>query len=321
MRLLLLVQPASSTAYLLQPGAAMSDRLLIAGASVPFVCGVAALVLLQRAPGLQVSSAKAADVSASPVVTGHSVEKRWVGVIVAGSTAELAANAEGRVQAVFVRTGARVKAGDRLLQFDTSDSTNSVGMAHAQVSQRMSELSRSQARAQAASSTLKRLKAGETWLSKQELDHAVAEARMAEADLESARAAVGVSRLQLSQQRLRATRQTLTAPFAGTVAAIEVDAGGSVVAGQIVLRISSEDRHVRFAIPPSDMPGSGTQQVLVRLSGTQNTVPTTVSGMRPELDPSAQLVFATAPLPAALPDASRWIPGAAVQVWLADRAE
>jgi multidrug efflux pump subunit AcrA (membrane-fusion protein) len=222
---------------------------------------------------------------------------------------------------VLVRTGARVQAGDRLLQFDATDSANSVGMAHAQVSQRISELSRSQARAQAANNQLKRLKAGETWLSKQELDQAVAESRMADAELDSARAAVGVSRLQLSQQRLRATRQTLTAPFAGTVVAIDVDAGGSVVAGQIVVRISSEDRHVRFAFPPSETPSSGTQHVRVRLTGTENTVQTTVSGTRPELDPSAQLVFATAPLPPVLPEAARWIPGAAVQVWLADQAD
>ena len=297
-------------------GAAMSDRVLIAGATVPLLCGVAALVLLQRAPGIRVGHAKAADVSAGPVVAGHAVSKRWVGVVVAGSTAELAANADGRVQTVFVRTGQRVKAGDRLLQFDAADSANSVGMAHAQVNQRMSELSRSQARAQAAETQLKRLKAGETWLSKQELDEAVAEARMADADLASARAAVGVSRLQLSQQKLRATRQTLTAPFAGTVVAIEVDAGGSVVAGQTVLRMSSEDRQVRFAFPPNDLPKRGEQRVTVQLIGTESKVQTTVSAVRPELDPSAQLVFATAPLPAALPDAARWIPGAAVQVWL-----
>lgn len=298
----------------------MSDRLLIAGATVPMLCSLAALVLLQRGPGIHTERAEAEAASAARLFSSRADRKAWVGVVVAGSTAELAANADGHVQAVYVRTGARVKAGDRLMQFDASDSANSVGMANAQLSQRMSELSRFEARAQAASNQLKRLKTGETWLSKQELDVAVTEARMAEAELQSARAGVGVSRLALNQQRLRATRQTLTAPFAGTVVSLNADMGGSVTAGQIVMRILSDDRQVRFAIPPNDMPAPGQKQVTVQLAGTDSSVETEVSAVRPDLDPSAQLIFATASLPIDLPEASRWIPGAAVQVRLASQA-
>ncbi|HKP56809.1 MAG TPA: biotin/lipoyl-binding protein [Polyangiales bacterium] len=292
----------------------MSDRLLIAGGSVPMLCGLVALVLLQRAPGIHAGRAQAAEATYGARATQRSDTKRWIGVVVAGSTAELAANASGRVDAVFVRSGARVKRGDRLLQFDVTDSTNSVGMANAELSQRVSDVTRLQARALAASTQWSRLREGETWLSKQELDTAAAEARMAEAELQAARGAVGASRLQLRQARVRATRQTLTAPFAGLVVALDVDAGGSVTAGQIVVRISSDDRQVRFAFPPGELPAAGEQRVSVQLSGTEHVVQTSVSAVRPELDPSAQLVFATAPLPVALPEAERWIPGAAVQV-------
>jgi len=292
----------------------MSDRLLIAGATVPIVFGLVALVLLQRVPGRAATSSKASTVAPLALAREASGKKPWVGVVVAGSTAELAANVHGRVETVFVRTGARVKPGDSLVQFDVRDTVNSVGMANAELAQRNSELSRSQARAEAASTNLKRLRAGAKWLSKQELDVAVAEARMADADLASARANLGASRIQLKQQELLATRQTLTAPFAGTVIALDVDAGDSVTAGQIVLRILSDDRQVRFAFPPGDMPASGSRAVAVRLTGTDSSVVTTVASVRPELDPSAQLVFGTAPLPAALPDTARWIPGAAVEV-------
>jgi RND family efflux transporter MFP subunit len=294
----------------------MSDRPLIAGASIPIVIGLVALVLLQRAPTQrEASSAKTAADKLGVAVEGSDL-KPWIGVVVAGSTAELAATASGRVENVFVRTGARVKAGDHLMQFDPRDSENSVGMANAELSQRASELTRAQARAQAATNQLTRLKAGETWLSKQELDVAAAEARVADAELQSARANLGASRFQLSQQRLRATRQTLTAPFAGTVVALDVDAGDSVTAGQIVLRILSDDRQVRFAFPAGAMPTQGPRQVAIRLAGGESEVESTVSAIRPELDPSAQLVFGTAPLPAALTTDARWIPGAAVQVWL-----
>jgi RND family efflux transporter MFP subunit len=278
--------------------------------------GLVALVLLQRVPGTQRRASRAAaPANALAAADSSNTPKSWIGVVVAGSTAELAANADGRVERVFVRTGAHVKGGEHLMQFDARDSANSVGMANAEVNQRMSEWSRAQARAQAAANTLKRLRAGATWLSKQELEAALAESRMADADLQSAQANVGASRIALSQQRLRATRQTLSAPFDGTVVSLGVDAGDSVTAGQIVLRILSEDRQVRFAFPPGAL-ASGPRDVAIRLAGTDAAVQATVSSIRPELDPSAQLVFATAPLPAAVAGDSRWLPGAAVQVSL-----
>jgi RND family efflux transporter MFP subunit len=277
------------------------------------LCGLAALVLLQRVPGTPLARAEAAKSASEAQQLMREARASWVGVVVAGSDAELAANASGRVESVFVRTGQTVKRGEPLMQFDRSESANSVGMASAQLSQRASELARSQARAQAAGTQLARLRAGENWLSKQELDTAVAELRVANAELEAAKAGVGVSRMQLNQQRLRATRQTLTAPFAGTVVSLGVDTGDSVTAGQIVMRILSEDRQVRFAFPPGAL-RSPHARVSIHLEETDSEVEAEVSAVRPEVDPSAQLVFAIAPLPAARPDAARWIPGAAVRV-------
>jgi multidrug efflux pump subunit AcrA (membrane-fusion protein) len=230
---------------------------------------------------------------------------------------------DGRVDKVFVRTGDTVAKGDRLVQFDAFETTSSVHMANAQLRERASELSRLQARASAAATKLSRLREGATWLSKQELDTAVAESNVAEAELQAARANMGVSRIALKQQRMRATRQTLTAPFAGTVIALGVDSGDSVASGQVVMRILSGDRQVRFAFPPGDLllpeAGKNAPRVTLRLQGNEQSVLTQVDAVRPEVDPSAELVFATAPLPAALPDAARWIPGAPVSVTLVDQ--
>ena len=154
---------------------------------------------------------------------------------------------------------------------------------------------------------------------------------MAEAELQAARANVGVGRIALKQQRMRATRQTLTAPFAGTVIALGIDSGDSVSASQIVMRILSAERQVRFAFPPGELafnkPGlnrnaktDSTPRIALQLQGSEQTVVAQVDAVRPEVDPSAELVFATAPLPAALPDAARWIPGAPVAVTLVDTA-
>lgn len=296
----------------------MSDRVLIAGATVPIVCAIAALVLLQRAPGLRPTATPLASAeSAFDAEPARADEKPWIGVVVAANTAELAATAEGRVETVFVRTGTHVRAGERLVQFDRGESTSSVGMASAQLDQRRSELARSQARAQAADEQLKRLQAGATWLSKQELESAAAEARIAQAELSAARANVGVGRISVSRERLRADRQLLTAPFAGTVVALGVDPGDSVVAGQVVLRILSESLQVNFAFPPQALPAGGRAHVSIRLAHGERTIDSTIAAVRPELDPSAELAFATAPLPAALPERDRWLPGTPVEVTLA----
>jgi biotin carboxyl carrier protein len=95
------------------------------------------------------------------------------------------------------------------------------------------------------------------------------------------------------RKRMRRERRTLTAPFGGTVVTLDVNPGDSVVAGQVVLRILSDDRQVRFAFPPGELTQ---RRVAVTLQGTGLAVEAEVAALRPEIDPSAQLVFATAAL-------------------------
>jgi RND family efflux transporter MFP subunit len=298
----------------------MSDRVLIGAACVPVFAGLVLLIMLARVPATAMSTS-ATGAQPTAAIEPDAMQKRsWVGVVVAANTAELAANMDGRVDKVFVRTGQAVVKGEKLVQFDAFESTSSVHMANAQLRERTSEISRFQARHEAAATKLARLRAGATWLSKQELDTAAAELNVAEAELQAARANMGVSRIALKQQRMRATRQTLTAPFAGTVISLGVDSGDSVSAGQTVMRILSGDRQVRFAFPPGELSLARGHKTRVALSlqGSAEKVSANVDAVRPEVDPSAELVFATAPLPAALPDAERWIPGAPVAVTLVE---
>jgi macrolide-specific efflux system membrane fusion protein len=290
----------------------MSDRFLFAGAGLPMLGGIALVALLQRPP-----SAPPVPASTSPLARAadgqraDADEKPWIGVVVAGSTAQLAADAAGHVAEIFVQSGARVEAGDKLLQFDEAESSSAVGIASAELGQRRSELSRAEARVEAAQAQLERLRPSAAWLSKQEMEGAVAQARLAEAELRTAQAGVGMGRAQMSQQRMRRERRMLIAPFKGTVVTLDVNPGDSVVAGQVVLRILSDDRQVRFAFPPGEL---NQRQVAITLQGTTLAVEAEVAALRPEIDPSAQLVFATATLPVQLPEAARWIPGAPVHV-------
>jgi multidrug efflux pump subunit AcrA (membrane-fusion protein) len=305
----------------------MSDRALITGAIVPMVCGALAMILLQRAPVAQ--SVSAPEPKTGGAVTATSIlpatelrpavasQKAWVGVVVPSNTAELAADTDARIVQVFVTTGAHVKPGDKLLQLDPSDSQNAVGVANAQLSQRVSDQSRAQARVDAAAKQLSRLRSGAMWLSAKELDQANAELQVANAELAASRAAVNVGHAQLRQQRLVADRRMLTAPFAGTVVDLGVDPGDSVRAGQVVMRILSDGREVRFAYPPGQIPETGARNVVVELDGSNTSLVAQVTSTRPEVDPSARLVIATVPLPAGLPQSERFLPGSPVQVFLA----
>jgi multidrug efflux pump subunit AcrA (membrane-fusion protein) len=289
----------------------MSDRWLFAGAALPMLAGLALVALLQRPPAAALAASRTAPLPSADAEPDALAPSAWIGVVVAGNTAELAADAAGRVAEVYVANGARVARGDKLLQFDPADSATAVGFASAELGQRRSELSRAEARSEAAQLKLSRLREGAAWLSKDELEAALSESRVAEAELRSARAGVGMGRAQVSQQQLRRERKTLIAPFAGTVVTLDVDPGDSVVAGQIVLRISSDDRQVRFALPPDE---PTPERVAITLQGTALSVEGEVASLRPEIDPSAQLVFATAALPVQLPEPTRWIPGAPIQV-------
>ena len=85
-----------------------------------------------------------------------------------------------------MQNGARVAAGDKLLQFDEAESSSAVGIASAELGQRRSEVARAQASAEAAHAQLERLRAGAAWLSKQELESAASQARLADAELRAA---------------------------------------------------------------------------------------------------------------------------------------
>jgi len=299
----------------------MSDRLLISLASVPMLCSIGGLVLLQRATPLRLTTGPRAvsAVASEPVVT-HAA-RPWVGVVVAEYTAELAADAEGRVSSVFAKTGAHVEAGEKLLQLDGADVSSAVGMAGAELEQRRSDVSRAEARAAAAQSKLGRLHQGEAWLSQQEMDTANSEVQVANAELQAARAAVRVSRARVEQQRIVLSRKALVAPFAGTIVGLEVDPGDSVRAGQILMRVHSDVRQVRFAFPEGALDLATSPQVRIKLTGTSASTIARVSFVRPELDPSAALVFGTAALPADLPEPTRWLPGASVEVTRASASE
>jgi multidrug efflux pump subunit AcrA (membrane-fusion protein) len=108
---------------------------------------------------------------------------------------------------------------------------------------------------------------------------------------------------------LRAKRHTIEAPFDGVLVSCDVDPGDSVAAGQVLARVITDDRQVRFAFPREQLPPSEDMQVMLTLPN--GVAKAKVENIQPEVDPSAQLIFATAKPPAGTP---LLLPGTRVEV-------
>jgi len=293
----------------------MSDRAIIALATVPMLTGALLLVALQRVPPVRVSASESKSSVHGEARSG--TETTWLGVVVAGQTAELAAQQEGRVKEVRLRAGARVRKGQAILQIDGSGAVNDEALAGAELGQRRSEVARAEARVEEANARLARLDKGGSWIAAQELETARSAVRMAKAELASARAGVGMGRARVAQQKLRSKLHTLEAPFDGVLVSCDVDPGDSVAAGQVVARVITDDRQVRFALPRNQLPAFQREQALsadaleVVLSLPGGSQKAKVLSLQPEVDSAAQLIFATATPP---PQAEPLMPGTRVEV-------
>jgi len=275
--------------------------------------GVLLVGLLQRPPAEQLEEpararGRAAISSAAPVV------KPTVGVVTAGQTADLSAGFDGKLTEILVQTGARVQPGQALLEIDPSIAKISVDLAKAELGQRRSEAQRARARLEEARGKFARYTQGATWLAEQDVASAKAAMQMAQADLSAAYAAVDMVRAKLKQQRIYSERHKLVAPIAGTVIISDVGAGDSVTSGQVLARVVSDDREVRFALPREALPTSNKFEVLVQSKADNSQVRAPVSSVKPEIDPAAQLVFATASLPPESAGSLAFMPGTPVTV-------
>lgn len=142
-------------------------------------------------------------------------------VVVPVRTARLAFPATGRVKLVEVQVGDQVQAGQTLVSLDTA-------ILEAKVKEAEANLTAAQAQVR----YLKRLGSDPVHL------------ETAEAEVARAQALLDLAKANLLQQA------TLTAPFAGTVVAVDVAAGETVVPGQEVVVLADFSR---FQVETTDL--------------------------------------------------------------------
>lgn len=162
----------------------------------------------------------------------------YPGVSRSSEQSRLSFRVSGPVLEVKVRVGARVSAGQLLARLDSGD----LGLQAAEAS---SAVAQAQAQARQAQAEYERVRTlyEAQGASRSERDSARAQARTAETSLRAARSRAAVARNQ-------ARYADLTAPTAGRVSQVTVEAGENVSAGQTVVVLESgEQQEVTVAVP------------------------------------------------------------------------
>jgi len=275
-------------------------RILILGV-IPLLAGALWLVGLRRsdAPPPPRTRARPASLPVGVAEAARSTrpEQGFLGVVVAGYSADVGAEVSGGVTEVLASVGARVKQGDVLLRVDPGVASDDLRASRARLDQQRSEITSAESELAEASDLVKRLESMAAGVSDRQLVAARAREQQARAAVAQARAGLSVQQAALGQQVTRTGKHTIRAPFDGIVVERFVDPGGLVVPGQVVARVITDDYYVRFAVPPEAARGRHPgEHVRVDLPGGAEPVHGVVSDLQPEVDSAAQFVFARARL-------------------------
>jgi multidrug efflux pump subunit AcrA (membrane-fusion protein) len=295
----------------------MSEGRIVVLATLPMLVGAVWLLGLRR-PEPVAQAPMRSDANAArerSQVDAVAEGEGYLGVIIAGSTADVAAEIPGSVAEVGPNVGARVKAGELLLRVDPGSAGEDVRAARARLEQQHSAVARAQAELSEASDLVARMSAMASGVSERTAVAGRAREQQAKAALQEALAGVGVQEAEVDQRLSISKKNIIRAPFDGILVARFVDAGGSVVPGQVVVRVMTDSYFVRFAMPPDEARKKQVGfEVEVELPGVARRLAGKVTDIQPEVDSVAQMVFARAGL--GLHDAAvgAVIPGVRVRV-------
>ncbi|MBN8548447.1 MAG: efflux RND transporter periplasmic adaptor subunit [Deltaproteobacteria bacterium] len=233
---------------------------------------------------IQISRAIAASQAFGPppeAITSIVVEEAvWprtlssIGSISPEQGVTLSAEEPGKVSRVAFESGAEVKAGDVLVELDTSVEQANLAAALAKAEGTRRDLARAQ-----------RLRSTNA-VSQETLDNAVSLAQQNEAEVESLRAVIA--------------RKKITAPFSGRTGIRQVNVGQYISAGTPVVPLHSLDpMYADFTLPQQEVPHIAVgQSVNVKIDAFGERIfPGKISAINPQIDSSTRNVSVRATIP------------------------
>lgn len=161
--------------------------------------------------------------------TAGAVKPKRVGIISARTT--------GSVQAIKVREGERVKAGQILLLLDDRDAAQRLAAAQAGHNEALRGLDEAVQRRSLAEATYKRYRnlADEKVITPQEMDQIETQKKVADIGCRRAEEGVNRARAQLEEARINKNFSIITAPFAGVITEKKIEEGSLAAPGTPLL--------------------------------------------------------------------------------------
>jgi len=216
--------------------------------------------------------ATAVSTSPAQAVEWHS-SLHAIGTLAPVQGIMLSADADGIVKSIAAESGAAVKAGDVILELDTTVEA--------------AQLAAAEARAELANATIERTK--ELWnsqaISKSEYDVALASTKQARADVEALQA-------QIAKKQVRA-------PFAGRVGIRLVNVGQFIGRGAALMPLQQADPiYVNFYVPQRNLGALALgQKVSITVDAFTTPFEATLTAINSEIDPATRNVSVQATLP------------------------
>ncbi len=293
-------------------------RLLPAAAALAWTllgCGRA------PSPQEQNNAVPAALPAARPAVESPAVEDEpgFLGVLLPRQSVDVASEVEGRLIAIHVREGDRVRRGQTVATLDRGQIQRDLEMAQASLRAAEAEVARRRVELKEADNRLSRRLVIPESFPKEEIQQAELQKQASQADLESALARSAEQRARVAQVQGRVARSDVRASADGTVSRRYLEPGALTGPGQPILRlISAGDLIVRFAVPPERARSlAAGQRVEVRMEGLP--LPATLEQVSPEVDPPSGMVLLVAALDPVPGAGGRVKPGSTVRVHFAER--
>jgi RND family efflux transporter MFP subunit len=244
--------------------------------------------------------------------------ERFLGVVLARASTNVAPRRDGRVVSVNVRLGEHVARGDLLAKLDVALASSEVEMATA--SQRAAQVALAKATTDRAGAEEQARRQSalhrEGLASEQDLVASNQRLALSRLEVDAATAQLGEKTARLRQLKLARDEGEVRAPFDGVVAARYVDPGANVTpAIPIVHLLGSSEAFVRFAAAPEH----ATRLVVGREVSVEPSAGTGVWRARieriaPDVDAASRMVVIEAGLSSADGATAKAVPGSEVYV-------
>jgi RND family efflux transporter MFP subunit len=223
-------------------------------------------------------------------------EPAMIGVLVPRAEVVLVASGFARLERLDLEVGDHVGEGELIAELDVRGTRNSLALAKAAWKAAAADLEQLELELEQARAKREDVEQLEDYVSKAELREQRHAEKLADARKRSAGASLSQQRSRMEEASARIAEAELRAPFAGSIADRWVDAGATLETGDAIVRLISDARVVRFAVPEARSAalrlGAEVKVAFPELGEIAGRVVT----IAPEIQVGTRLIFAEAEL-------------------------